>query len=360
MRFYKHSHQFYCGIDLHTRTMYLCVLDQAGNIVLHRDVKTQPATLLRVIKPFREDLVIGCECMFSWYWLADLCAEENIPFALGHALYMGSIHGGKSKNDRVDSEKIAGMLRGGMFPMSYVYPNAMRSTRDLLRRRNHLVHHRAELLGHIQNTHSQYNLAAPTKKIRYASNREGLLEPFQDDSVQKMLAVDVALIDHYDQQILDLELYLERHAKVDDPQTFFLLKTVPGIGKILGLVLMYEIHDIRRFGRVGQFVSYARLVRCAHESAGKRCGSGGRKIGNAHLRWAFGEAVCLLMRECPQAKRWVDRKAAKYGKAKALSLLSAKLGRAVYWMLRRKEPFDVTEFFQNTMKPNGRSREPSA
>lgn len=95
------------------------------------------------------------------------------------------------------------------------------------------------------------------------------------------------------------------------------------------MVLMYEIHNIFRFGSVGEFISYCRLVKCSHSSAGKVCGSGGRKIGNAFLRWAFGEAACLLIRQVPQAKRWIDRKEKKYGKCKALALLSAKLGRGV-------------------------------
>jgi transposase len=134
---------------------------------------------------------------------------------------------------------------------------------------------------------------------------------------------------------------------VHDPQTYFLLQTVPGIGKVLALTLLYEIHDVHRFANVGEFVSYGRLVNCPHTSAGKQCGSGGRKIGNAFIRWAFAEAVCLLIRESAAAKRWIDRKEKKYGKGKALSLLAAKLGRAVYWMLRRKEPFNIEKFFQS-------------
>ena len=347
MRFYNQQRPFYCGIDLHARTMYLCILDQAGSILLHQNVKAEPAPLLRNIQPYREGLVIGCECMFAWYWLADLCAGEEIEFVLGHALYMRAIHGGKSKNDRIDAEKIARLLRGGTFPLSYVYPAEMRSTRDLLRRRTFLMRRRGEALAHIQMTYMQYNLQSPKLRIRYASNREALTEPFEDGSVKKMLAVDLAVIERYDQVIKDLELFLVRHAKVHDGQTFHLLRSVPGIGKVLALTLMYEIHNIRRFAGVGQFVSYCRLVNCAHSSAGKICGSGGRKIGNAFLRWAFGEAACLLIREVPQAKRWIDRKEKKYGKGKSLALLAAKLGRAVYWMLRRKEVFNVEKFFQN-------------
>jgi len=347
MRFYNEQRQFYCGIDLHARTMYLCILDQTGNILLHKNVKTQPGALLHAVGPYREGLVVGCECMFAWYWLADLCADEEIEFVLGHALYMKAIHGGKSKNDRIDAEKIGRLLRGGTFPLSYVYPAQMRSTRDLLRRRTFLMRRRSEALAHIHMTYQQYNLQSPKRRLRYASNREAITEPFEDTSVKKMLAVDLAVLERYDHLIKDLELFLVRHAKVQDGQTFFLLRSVPGIGKVLALTLMYEIHDIRRFATVGQFISYSRLVNCPHTSAGKQCGSGGRKIGNAFIRWAFGEAVCLLIRELPQAKRWIDRKEKKYGKGKALALLAAKLGRAVFWMLRRKEPFDVEKFFQN-------------
>lgn len=347
MRFYNEQRPFYCGVDLHARTMYLCILDREGNIVLHKNIKTQPAALLRAVEPFREGLVIGCECMFAWYWLADLCAEEGIEFVLGHALYMGAIHGGKSKNDRIDSEKIARLIRGGTFPLSYVYPAQMRSTRDLMRRRMYLMRRRSELLAHIHMTYQQYNLDCPARRLRYAGNREGLTDPFDDGSVKKMMAVDVAVIDQLDKLINDLELFIVRHAKVHDGQTFYLLRSVPGIGKVLALILMYEINIIRRFGSVGDFVSYCRLVKCSHSSAGKISGSGGRKIGNAFLRWAFGEAACLLIRQLPQAKRWIDRKEKKYGKGKALSLLAAKLGRAVYWMLRREEVFNVEKFFQD-------------
>jgi transposase len=149
MKFYTQQHKFYCGIDLHARSMYLCILNQEGEIVLHRNMKTDPVLFLKVIAPYRENRVVAVECIFTWYWLADLCAREGIPFVLGHALYMKAIHGGKAKNDKIDAHKIARLLRGGMIPEAYVYPAEMRSTRDLLRRRMHLMHKRAELLSHV-------------------------------------------------------------------------------------------------------------------------------------------------------------------------------------------------------------------
>lgn len=349
MRFYNQVHRFYCGVDLHARTLFLCVLDQASETLLHQEIPADPQVFLEAVAPYRDGLVVACECMFAWYWLADLCAAEQIPFVLGHALYMKAIHGGKAKNDKIDAYKIAVLLRGGMLPQAYVYPKGMRETRDLLRRRMFLVHKRAEAITHVQNTNSQYNLPAFGKKLVYAANREELAvaERFTNPSVKKSVEVDLDLVDHLDQSIADLELYLTRTAKVDDVQTYTRLQTIHGVGKILALVLLYEIHDIGRFATVGQFLSYARLVRPDRESAGKKQGFGNKKIGNAHLKWAFSEAACLFLRGNETAQRWQRKREKKHGKGKALAILAAKLGRAVYHMLRRKEAFDARRFWSS-------------
>lgn len=146
MRFYARSRTYTCGVDRHRRTMYLCVLDANGRIVLHRKLPCRPEAFLAAVEPFRTSLVVGCECLFSWNWLADLCADAGIEFVHGHALGMRLIHGTKTKSDRLDSEKIARLLHSGHFPLAYVYPRATRATRDLLRRRLYFVRRRADLL----------------------------------------------------------------------------------------------------------------------------------------------------------------------------------------------------------------------
>jgi transposase len=307
-------------------------------------MKTSPETFLKAIAPYREELVVAVECIFTWYWLADLCAQEQIPFVLGHALYMKAIHGGKAKHDKIDSQKIAVLLRGGMLPQAYVYPAEMRATRDLLRRRMHLTRKRAEMLAHIQNTNSQYNLPEIGKKLAYKANRAGVAERFPDPAVQKSIEVDLGLIGYYDQVLNDLELTIVNTAKQHHAQTLYRLQSVPGIGKILALVLLYEIHDIVRFPRVQDFVSYCRLVKCTKESAGKRYGTSGAKIGNAYLKWAFSEAAVLFLRNNPAGQKYVARLEKKHGKGKALTILAHKLARAVYYMLRRDTAFDLQKF----------------
>jgi transposase len=211
----------------------------------------------------------------------------------------------------------------------------------------HLMRQRAELLTHIQNTNHQYNLPEIGKKLAYKTNRDGVAERFSDPAVQQNIAVDLALIDYYDQVLSALELSIVNTAKQHDAQTLYRLQSVPGIGKILSLVMLYEIHDIARFPRAQDFVSYCRLVKCAKESAGKRYGTSGTQIGNAYLKWAFSEAAVLFLRANPAGQKYVARLEKKHGKDKALTLLAHKLARAVYYMLQRDTAFDMQKFLHS-------------
>jgi len=203
---------------------------------------------------------------------------------------------------------------------------------------------RADLLSHIQNTNSQYNLPEFGKKIARRSHRNGVVEHFPDPNIQLSIKTNLELIDHYDQLLNTLELFVLKGAKHHDPQALYLLQTAPGIGKILSLVILYEVGDISRFPSVGNFVSYARLVACAKESAGKIYGISGRKIGNMHLKWAFSEAAVLFLRKNPQGMKYKQRLQQRYGKSKALSILAHRLGRASYYMLKRQQAFDMKRF----------------
>jgi len=346
MRLYNGQHRYYCGIDLHARMMYVCIVDQAGTVMVHRNLPTSREAFEQLIDPYRDEIVVAVECIFSWYWIADLCAELGVAFVLGHALYMKAIHGGKTKNDKIDSHKIAALLRGGMLPMAHAYPQEHRSTRDLLRRRMYLMHQRSELLAHIQNTNIQYNLPGLEKRIASPSNRTALPEHFEEPMVRTSIEADIAMLDRLHEVILRIERTVLAQAREADPVALQLLRSIPGIGKILSLVMLYEVQDVRRFDKVGNFVSYARLVKCSRESAGKKSGSRNSKIGNAHLKWAFSEAAVLFLKDNPAAKSWHDKLVGHYGKAKALSIMAQKLGRAAYFMLKRKEPFDPKKFFQ--------------
>ncbi len=345
MRLYSQVHPFTCGVDLHARTLYLCILDGEGKTVLHRNLPCRREAFLAAIAPYRGGLVVGCECLFAWYWLADLCEEEGIAFVLGHALGMRSIYGLKTKNDKLDSWKIAQLLRGGNFPLAYVYPRRFRSTRDLLRRRLYFVRFRSELLTHLKMSEAQANLEPLRGRLDQPANRASFPERFPQGSARSSITADCRMLEALDSLIDDLERQLVRTVKADDRASFFRLRSVPGIGEILALTLFYEVPDFDRFDTVQQFASYARLVAPRSESSGKLGSSRGRKQGNVFLKWAFSEAAVLLLRGNPRAQKLHARLVARYGKAKALSVLSHKLGRAVFHMQKRRTPFEPARFY---------------
>ena len=129
-----------------------------------------------------------------------------------------------------------------------------------------------------------------------------------------------------------------------NPQAFHRLRTIPGVGPIIALTLLYEIHDIRRFPSVQDFASYARLIKCTKSSGGRDLGTSGAKIGNVHLKWAFSEAAVLFLRKNGPGQIFAQRLKRKHRKGKALSVLAHKIGRTTYFMLLRETAFDMNRF----------------
>jgi transposase len=141
----------------------------------------------------------------------------------------------------------------------------------------------SELVAHIQNTNTQYNLPAFKKKLSRKYNHNGVVDRFEDPAVRKSVEVDPAMIESLNQILSRLEWHIEKTARQHGYHTLYLLRSIPGVGQILALVILYEVHDIKRFARVQDFSSYARLIRPVKESDGKWAGQANKKIGNHRL-----------------------------------------------------------------------------
>jgi len=344
MKYYTSTTEFNCGIDLHARQMYVCLMDRDGKKLVHTNIKNNDFEyFLKLIAPYRHDLTVCAECMFGWYWLADACQAAGLPFVLAHALYLKAIHGGKNKNDRIDSEKIAHLLRSNLIPPAYVYPAAKRPLRALLRQRLYFVWRRSELLARIHSHQLAHN-RSPQKQTRRSRDSWAaqVLAAENDPLRQLALQNDLAMIGHFDTQLAQLEAELQRQAKKSAAREYALLQTVPGIGENLGMTILCEIGDIARFPTVKDFLSYSRLVKGTVASAGKIKGLRGAKLGNPYLRWAFGEAAVIAKRDHAVIGPLAQRLEVKMNgnKFKANTVVAIKLARAVYFMLKSKTVFD--------------------
>ena len=351
MKYYTSTTEFNCGIDLHAREMYVCVMDRQGNKLVHTNIVGNDFDyFLKKIAPYRHSLTVVSECTFNWYWLADACFEAKLPFVLAHALYLKHIHGGKNKNDRIDSEKLAHLLRANLIPPSYVYPAERRPIRALLRQRMSYVWQRAALLTHVSMNQTAEGLSPAPKG---GHNRdvwiERILAQYENPLHRMAVTCEMDVIRAYDIQIEKMEDEIIRQAKLHESRDYHLLMTVPGIGRVLGMTILFELDAIERFATVKDFLSYSRLVKGSVASAGKVKGLTGGKMGNSYLRWCFGEAAVLGKRTYPDLSAYAERLVAKRGKFKGNAILAAKLARAVYFMLQKGTAFDTEKLIATSI-----------
>lgn len=344
MRYLNHSAASYCGVDLHARTMFLCVLDSHGTVRLKKNLPAQPQPFLQALAPYRDDILVGCECVHTWYWLADTCREHAIPFALGHAFGIKAVHASKTKSDAHDAEVLARLLRGGNFPLAYAYPKERRGLRDLLRTRLQLVRQRAELYGHIHTVRRQLGLPGVGSDVKYKSKRDAIADDIPDEHCHRGVTARLNLLGPLDTEIRRLETDIARAADEHVPAELAALQTIPGVGPILSLTIVLEIDTVERFDSRQQFCSYARLVTPKQESGGKIVGVGNAKAGNAWLKWAFSEAAVLSAQKDERMNRVLERLKAKHGAGRGLSVFAHKLGRVAYHLLKRKTVFDIVRF----------------
>lgn len=325
--------------------MYICIMNSKGEILLHKNIKKNDFSyFLKLASPYLHDLTVSCESTFNWYWLADACHANGIKFILGHALAMRCIHGGKTKNDKIDSRKIADLLRTNYLPVAHSCSREKRSIRGLLRRRITFVQQRASVKAHLSSSVYSPRLAPLTREEQRKSNRDTAIPAKFSDPNQRLSAeTDLAIINFLDLQTKNLEDEVTRQTRKLFPVEQQLLQTVPGVGKILSLVILYEVDQINRFNNVRNFSSYCRVIIPRAESGGKSYGTQGIKQGNAYLKWAFSEAA-VYCRKNEEMRFYYEKLEKKHGKRKAHNILAHRLARSVYYVLKNRTAFDIKQF----------------
>lgn len=334
----------YCGVDLHSNNGVYALVDDQGRRRGQRRLENDLATVLEFLAPHRDELVsIGVESTYNWYWLVDGLQEAAYAVQLANPNAMQQYDGIKHANDANDAYYLAELQRLGILPVGYIYPQAERSLRDLLRRRMLVVRYRTGLQLSLQ------NLLVRETGERYSWRRTSKLD---DEAFDELLSDDVLrftareqrrLIWQVDETVQRLEGEALGLAK-ERPE-HELLRTIPGVGQLLAMVIMLETGTIERFPTVGNYTSYCRLVKACKESNGKKKGSNNAKNGNKYLAWAWSEAAFHARMWCPAAQRWYQKKCQRSLKMVADKALAAKFCKAGYYMLQRHQPFELERIF---------------
>jgi transposase len=266
---------------------------------------------------------------------------------LAHTLGLHMITGAKVKTDRRDAFKLAKLLRMGEIPEAYIYPKEKRPLRDLLRRRVELVQERAACYSSLRVQFIKYNLNTMSltdlKQFLPADiNIMPIPQELKDYCLMTLQRVDLL-----SNQIHQLDTYLKGVA-LEDPK-FKILLTLPGVLYVLGLMIYYEIGDIRRFSNVRQFVSYCRLIPGISQSSDKVKRGKGSNQGNHYLKFAFTQAASIAVRYYPKLKKFRDKHAnRRKGNAATMianCILAHKIAVATFHMMKEGVPFDEVQLF---------------
>ena len=334
----------YSGIDLHSTNCWISIIDEDKKVIRETKVGNDLETILRFLAPDRAEIEgIAVESTFNWYWLVDGLMDAGYQLHLTNTWAIKQYEGLKYTDDRHDARWLAHLLSLGILPEGFIYPKQERVVRDLLRRRTFLVHKRTSFLlsmrGAFECRTGMRTTSDDIKKWTPADVEQHIDDPLAALGITCLLEPMAALSD----QIKILEKEALKQAKVRNE--FKRLQTVWGIGKILGLTIMYEVGDVGRFAKVGNFASYCRLVKSDRFSNGKRKGSGNSKNGNPYLSWAFSEAAHFAVRYYEPAKKFVQRKQAKTNGIVAIRALAHKLARASYYVMKDQVDFDPDKTF---------------
>ena len=334
----------YCGIDLHSTKSWVAILDDQLKVVREKGLGNNLENIIRLLEPYRKEIEgIAVESTWNWYWLVDGLMDAGYRVHLTNTWAAKQWDGLKYTDDRHDARWLAHLLKLGILPEGYIYPKEERPVRDLLRRRAFLVRKRTSFLLSMRGAFEcRTGMRTNSNDLKKWEAQD--VEMYLDDDVSALgITCLLEPVKVLTAQIRTIEKEALKRARLRDE--FAPLLTVWGIGKILALTTMYEVGDIGRFRKVGNFASYCRLVNTARLSVGKRKGSGNRKNGNPYLSWAFSEAAHHANRHHEEAKKYFQRKKSKTNGIIAIRALAHKLARASYHVMRDQVDFDPTKLF---------------
>lgn len=334
----------YAGIDLHSSNSFVGVIDGQDRRLYKKRLPNDLDTILSALAPFKKDLVgVVVESTFNWYWLVDGLQEQGYKVHLANPAAIKQYEGLKHTDDRWDSFWLAHMRRLDILPEGYIYPKKQRPVRDLLRRRLLFVKHRTAHILSLQTMISRHLGTRMSVKAIKKLKESDANDLFDSPNLVFAARNNIVIISHLATIVKSIEKQIMSQVKLR--KEFKLLLTIPGIGEVLGLTIMLEVGDIKRFPKVGNYSSYSRCVKSEKLSNGKKKAENNRKNGNRYLSWSYVEAANFARRFCPKAQRFYQRKKAKTNGIVATKALSNKLARASYYVMRDQVPYDASKLF---------------
>jgi len=336
--------KLYCAIDLHSNNSVVVLLDGADKVIYQKKLNNDLTLILEQLSVYKSRITaIAIESTFNWYWLVDGLMDAGYTVKLVNTAAVQTYSGLKHTDDKDDARWLAHLLRLNILPTGFIYPREARAVRDLLRKRSQMVHQSSTNILSLQNilvrNTTQSLSSYKIKKLDDEQAEKRLTDP----NITLALKCNLNVIRCLQRTIAQIEETVLQQVRIR--AEFKQLLKVSGIGEILGLTIMLESGDMRRFAKVGNFSSYARCVKSERFSNGKKKGEGNRKNGNKYLAWAFIEAANFAIRYNDKINAFYQKKKSKTNGIIAIKAVASKLASACYHILKDQVSFDVDKAF---------------
>jgi transposase len=335
------------GCDAHKHYSQFAVMDDGGNLLAQRRVDHQPGAIRTFLEDMPEGTPVALETVGNWYWIADEIEAAGCLPLLTHAAKAKVMMGNVNKTDKLDAKGLAKLLHLDSLPTVWLPPGEVRDERELHRTRMALSKLRTALKNRIHATLAKYGITSTEHSDIFVGTGRAWLETTLSHlppQTERCVAQELEALDGLQNQIALLEQYIrERTALTPSIQ---LLKSLPGVGNILAIVIEREIGSIDRFDTSGRLTSYAGLVPTVHASGGKTHFGHMRKPSNQYLKWAFIEAANVVVRhrhhpawKVTYVCQIYDQVSQRKGHAVAVGAVARHLAEGAFWILKRQQPY---------------------
>lgn len=335
------------GCDAHKRYSQFSVLDRKTGETERKRVEHSPGAIKEYLSQYPEGTPVAVECVGNWYWIVDEIEEAGCCPLLTNAGKAKLMMGNVNKTDKLDADGLALLLHNGTLPTVWIPGGELRDLRELPRTRMFLAKHRTAIKNRIHATLAKYGIRVDGYSDIFVGKGLVALEEALvrlPDETRHCVKQELELAD----QLRDHIKYLEKRIRERIRQTkdMQLLKSLPGVGDILAIVIASEFGSVERFPDAEHFASYAGITPKVRSSGGKTYYGHLRKESNQYLKWAFIEAANVIV-SCRSRSGWrnkhvvrlYERICRRKGHGIAVGAVARHLAEASYWMLRKGETY---------------------
>jgi transposase len=326
----------YAGVDAHRTATHVTIIDDAGKVLTRKRVPSSSDDLRRLFANYQEPIKAVVEATYNWGPVYDWLDEIAEDVVLAHPAKVRAIAEARIKNDRIDSETLAQLLRADLIPAAYAPSKETRAIKRVLRQRMFFVRVQTMVKNRIHALLTQHAIVLPDVTDLYGKAGLAWLQhlalPAPDG---QLLRDDLSCLATLREHIIATDRLIAQLVQGDEIVTW--LASLPGIGPFFAVLLRYEADDMTRFRSAKKFACYTGLIPSTYASNTRTYHGPLTKQGNRWLRWAFIEAAGPALQASSALRRYYDQIKARRGAHDARVCTARKLAELAWivWTERR-------------------------